>query len=125
MMPQTDTITNNAIMPQSINWMPFLAASSPPILARYDIKPQKKTTIAMVMKRKMTPFKIPSTRLRVLSIVTCAKAMKGKDSAERARADTPIIRARINIVCNYLIKLSTFMVYDGWKSTTAGTGGCG
>ena len=111
-MPQTDTITNNAITPHNMSWMPFFAASSPPILARYDIKPQKKTTIAMVMKRKMTPFRIPSTRFSVLSTVTpCAKTIKGRERAKRARAEKPIVRARIKYCIKNIVRLPYYIKY--------------
>ena len=88
MMPQIETMTKMAMMPQNIVLRPSDAFSWS-MLQRYLMSPQKKTTIASVINSPMTPFKIVLTNISV-SLIVCALARKGSSALAAARDETAI-----------------------------------
>ena len=88
MMPQMETITKIVIMPQNIIFKLSWAVSLS-MLQRYLMSPQKKTTMASVMKRPITPFKNVLMRTSVSRSVA-ALASAGRSSAAKGKPETAI-----------------------------------
>lgn len=96
-MPQMDTITKSAIMPQSISEAPAAPSFSPPCLLNiYLTKPQKNTTIARVMNSTIKPFNRLVKTPSILKTVW-ALAMAGRSNIAPASVEKLAIFARINI----------------------------
>ena len=92
MMPQIETMTKMAMMPQNIVLRPSDAFSWS-MLQRYLMSPQKKTTMASVIKSPITPFRKVLTRTSVSRNVA-ALARAGRRSATNGKLDIAI-RERI------------------------------
>ena len=86
MIPQIETMTKMQISPQNMVLKPSCAFSAS-MLQRYLMRPQKKTTIASVIKRPRIPFKNVLKKTSV-SVSVAAPARAGAKTARRDAPDT-------------------------------------